>query len=170
MQPLELHADRGGDSQQEPFLSKGVQKVLDIALREALAYQQREVTTGDLLIGLLQVEPTRTALESVGVTVEGVRKVRQVFGDYRNPIDVTSSSPTLPIIDRWFLLPRTLRMRKIGSLVAKRVRENNGSVAEVKDVLIVIIEEGQGTAARVLKHMGMDTKKLVKEVLAVISV
>lgn len=147
----------------ELALSEATQEALQIALEEAQNFGRSYfIDTADLLIGLTHVDPTKKLLQEAGVTPERIRESKNDLGgyDYFNRLQ----PPTPPkAIQKWSMLPRTFRMRKIGKLVTEKAIIGGKNIIEPEDVLNVILEEGQGLGARVLKHLGLDKTTVFKD-------
>lgn len=140
----------------ELSLSEATQEALQIALEEAQNFGRGYyIDTADLLIGLTHVSPTKQILTEMRVTPERIREIKKTLGgyDYFNRLQPPSSFKAM---QKWSMLPRTERMYKIGKLVTERAILNGKNIIEPEDVLSVILEEREGTGARVLQQMGLD--------------
>lgn len=147
----------------ELALSETTQEALQRALEEAQNFGGAYfIDTADLLIGLTYVDPTKRLLKEVGVTPERIREVKSDLGgyDYFNRLQPPSPPKA---IQKWSMLPRTIRIHKIGRLVTQKAITDGKNIIEPEDVLNVILEEGQGLGAIVLKHMGLDKTTLFKD-------
>lgn len=144
------------EGEYSPHLSQEAQEVLGIALEEAATFSRGYVIdTADLLIGLLQIGSTAKKLKELGVTRERIREVKNQLGGYDYFNRLQPSTPPRAV-QEWSQLPRTVRMRKIGSIVTKKAVLSGKETVEPKDILKVIVEEGEGMAARVLRQMGIE--------------
>jgi len=147
----------------ELYLSEATQEALQIAIEDAQDFGRGYyIDTADLLIGLTHVNPTKQILTALQVTPEKIREVKKALGgyDYFNRLQPPSPPKS---IQKWSMLPRTERMHKIGKLVTERAIVSGRNIIEPEDVLNVILEEGQGLGARILKQIGLDKSILFKD-------
>ncbi|MBI2596768.1 hypothetical protein HYW41_01305 [Candidatus Daviesbacteria bacterium] len=158
MIPIEHHKSELGTQQRTLGLSREAREVLQLTLEEAATFGRGYyIDTADLLVGLSQVGITGEKLQQVGINPESIREIKRQQGgyDYFNRLQ-----PPVPstAIERWEQLPRTQRMHKIGRMVTETALLAKRDVVEPEDILEVIIKEGQGTGARVLRQMGIDQR------------
>lgn len=131
------------------------QQVLALAGKEADRLHHNFVGTEHLLLGLTRLGQGTAAnvLERMGLDLETVR------------IEVEKQVGAGP--DKKFSghLPYTPRTKKVLALAAKEARALSHTYVGTEHVLLGLLLEGDGVAARVLKALGVDTEKARVEIL-----
>jgi ATP-dependent Clp protease ATP-binding subunit ClpA len=131
------------------------QQVLTLARKEANRFNHNFVGTEHLLLGLIRLgQGTAVAvLQRLGLDLENVRieVERQVgVGPDRKPLG---------------LMPYTPRVKKVLVLAAKEARALNHTYVGTEHILLGLLREGNGVAARVLLNLGVNTDQVRQEVL-----
>jgi hypothetical protein len=128
------------------------------AAREARALDHRTLGTGHLLLGLLAEEhPAAAALERAGVTLDAARAaVSAVCAELSAGNDSAGNAR----------LPTTPRARKaLEQSLHEAVRRGDSHLG-VQHVLLAILGEQQGAAAKVLERLGTTRASVRKELAA----
>jgi ATP-dependent Clp protease ATP-binding subunit ClpA len=123
------------------------QQVLALARQEAQRFHHHFVGTEHLLLGLIRLgQGTGVAvLGRMGLDLEAVRlEVENQIG--KGPDQKGSG-----------LFPYTPRVKKVLALAAKESKALNHTYVGTEHILLGLLREGDGVAARVLKNLGLDT-------------
>lgn len=130
------------------------QQVLALAREEAARLNHNFVGTEHLLLGLIKLESgiAATALLNMGVTVEDVRRGIE---NYIAAADKTVSGRS----------PYTPRVKKALALASKESRALKHKYVGTEHILLGLLREGDGVAARVLKNLGVDIEGLRQNIL-----
>ena len=131
------------------------QQVLAIARQEAERFHHNFVGTEHLLLGLISLGQGTavTVLGKMGLDLETVRtEVEKMIG----------TGPDEKIIGN---IPYTPRVKRVLSLAAKEVRAFNHTYVGTEHILLGLLLEGDGVAARVLKNLAVDIEKTRLEIL-----
>jgi len=132
------------------------QQVLALARREADRFRHNFVGTEHLLLGLIRLgQGTAVAvLGKMGLDLEAVRlEVEKQVGT--GPDEKESG----------FILPYTPRVKRVLALAAKESKALNHTYVGTEHILLGLLREGDGVAARVLKNLGLDTDVTRQNVL-----
>src|SRR5437879_11056743 len=124
------------------------QQVLALARREADRFHHNFVGTEHLLLGLIRLGQGTavTVLRKMGLDLETVRlEVEKQVG----------TGPDQKIIGH---IPYTPRVKKVLALAAKEARALNHTYVGTEHILLGLLREGDGVAARVLKNLDVDTE------------
>jgi len=136
-------------------LTPHAQQVLAIARQEAERFHHNFVGTEHLLLGLISLGQGTavTILGKMGLDLETVRtEVEKMIG----------TGPDEKIIGN---IPYTPRVKRVLSLAAKEVRAFNHTYVGTEHILLGLLLEGDGVAARVLKNLAVDIEKTRLEIL-----
>jgi ATP-dependent Clp protease ATP-binding subunit ClpA len=129
-------------------------KVVVLAQEEARSFEHRHIGTEHLLLGLLRVEEGLAAcvLTTLGITVDAVReKVAQLVGD-------GDEAPHGQI-------PFTPRAKKVLELSLREAIAVGHNYIGTEHILLGLVRENDGVAARVLLELGADSQRVRDEVL-----
>lgn len=133
------------------------QQVLALARKEAERFHHNYVGTEHLLLGLINLGQgvAVNVLQRLGLSLESVRDAveKQVAGD--GP----ESKPTGNI-------PYTPRVKKVLALAGKEAKALNHSYVGTEHILLGLLREGEGVAARVLRSLEIDIERCRNEILA----
>jgi ATP-dependent Clp protease ATP-binding subunit ClpA len=131
------------------------QQVLALARVEADRLHHSFVGTEHLLLGLIRLGQGTavTVLGKMGIDLESVRaEVEKQVG--AGP-DVKSSGA----------IPYTPRVKKVLALAAKEAKALHHTYVGTEHILLGLLGEGDGVAARVLKNLGINTDQTRQEIL-----
>ncbi len=132
------------------------QQVLALARKEADRFHHNYVGTEHLLLGLINLGQgvAVNVLQKMGLDLETVRSaVEKQVG--KGP----ESKPTGNI-------PYTPRVKKVLALAGKEARALNHSYVGTEHILLGLLREGEGVAARVLKSLDVDIERCRNEILS----
>ncbi len=132
------------------------QQVLALARKEAERFNHNYVGTEHLLLGLIKLGQgvAVNVLERMGLELERVRvEVEKQVG----------SGPEQTISTQ---IPYTPRVKKVLSLAEKEAKQLNHSYVGTEHLLLGLLREGEGVAARVLQSLDVDIQRARQEVLA----
>ena len=132
-----------------------VQQVLALARQEAERFNHNYVGTEHLLLGLIKLGQgvAVNVLERMGLDLEGVRmEVEKRVG----------SHPEAKMVGN---IPYTPRVKKVLVLAGKEAKALNHSYVGTEHLLLGLLREGEGIAARVLKSLEVDPVRTRNEIL-----
>ncbi len=132
------------------------QQVLALARKEADRFNHSYVGTEHLLLGLIKLGQgvAVNVLERMGLELEAVRmEVEKEVGS--GPPQKTSGN-----------IPYTPRVKKVLALANKEAKALNHSYVGTEHLLLGLLREGEGVAARVLKRLDVDIQRTRNEILA----
>ncbi len=131
------------------------QQVLALARKEADRFNHNFVGTEHLLLGLLKLGSgvAVNVLQKLGLDLEQVRlEVEKQVG----------TGPDQKVIGN---IPYTPRVKKVLSLAAKEAKALNHPYVGTEHILLGLLREGDGVAARVLKNLDVDIEQTRQEIL-----
>src|SRR6516225_3745857 len=131
------------------------QQVLALARKEADRFNHNFVGTEHLLLGLIKLGQgvAVNVLQKFGLDLETVRmEVEKLVG----------TGPDQKMIGN---IPYTPRVKKVLSLAAKEAKALNHTYVGTEHILLGLLREGDGVAARVLKNMDVDIEQTRQEIL-----
>ena len=131
------------------------QQVLALARKEAERFNHNYVGTEHLLLGLIKLGQgvAVNVLQKMGLDLERVRmEVEKHVG----------SHPETKMIGN---IPYTPRVKKVLALAAKEAKALNHSYVGTEHILLGLLREGEGVAARVLKSLEVDPARTRNEIL-----
>jgi ATP-dependent Clp protease ATP-binding subunit ClpC len=131
------------------------QQVLALARKEAERFNHNYVGTEHLLLGLIKLGQgvAVTVLQKMGLDLETVRmEVEKHVG----------SHPETNMIGN---IPYTPRVKKVLALAGKEAKALNHSYVGTEHILLGLLREGEGVAARVLKSLEVDPARARNEIL-----
>ena len=122
------------------------QRVLQLARGEAEQFNHGYVGTEHILLGLIALNQgvAVDVLQSLGVDLEGVRmEVEKAVG----------LGPEMKTIGN---IPFTPRSKKVLALASSEARALGHTYVGTEHILLGLLREGEGVAARVLERLGVD--------------
>ncbi|QHI70639.1 ATP-dependent Clp protease ATP-binding subunit [Tichowtungia aerotolerans] len=134
------------------------QRVLHLARKEAEQFNHNYVGTEHILLGLVALGSgvAVSALQSLGIDLQGLRmeveKAVGVGGDTK----MTGNIPFTP------------RAKKVLALATSEARSLSHSYVGTEHILLGLLREGEGIAARVLENMGVDLDEAREEIMAML--
>src|SRR5882762_7489287 len=131
------------------------QQVLALARKEADRFNHNYVGTEHLLLGLIKLGQgvAVNVLQKMGLDLETVRmEVEKQVG----------SGPETKIVGN---IPYTPRVKKVLALAGKEAKALNHSYVGTEHILLGLLREGEGVAARVLKSLEIDIERTRNEIL-----
>ncbi len=131
------------------------QQVLALARKEADRFNHNFVGTEHLLLGLIKLGQgvAVNVLQKLGLDLETVRlEVEKQVG----------SGPDQKMIGN---IPYTPRVKKVLSLAAREAKALNHTYVGTEHILLGLLREGDGVAARVLKNLDVDIEQARQEIL-----
>jgi ATP-dependent Clp protease ATP-binding subunit ClpA len=131
------------------------QQVLALARTEAEHFHHSFLGTEHVLLGLIKLGQgvAVNVLQEIGLDLETVRmEVEKLVG----------TGPDQKLIGN---IPYTPRVKKVLSLAAKEAKALNHSYVGTEHLLLGLLCEGDGVAARVLQNMGVDVERVRREIL-----
>ena len=131
------------------------QQVLALARKEADRFNHNFVGTEHLLLGLIKLGQgvAVNVLQKLGLDLETVRlEVEKQVG----------TGPDQKMIGN---IPYTPRVKKVLSLAAKEAKGLNHTYVGTEHILLGLLREGDGVAARVLKNLDVDIEQTRSEIL-----
>src|SRR6266700_1059102 len=131
------------------------QQVLALARKEADRFNHNYVGTEHLLLGLIKLGQgvAVNVLQKMGLDLETVRmEVEKQVG----------SGPETKMVGN---VPYTPRVKKVLALAGKEAKVLNHSYVGTEHILLGLLREGEGVAARVLKSLELDIERTRNEIL-----
>jgi len=132
------------------------QQVLALARKEADRFHHNYVGTEHLLLGLINL--------GQGVAVNVLQKMGLDLDTVRQAVDeqVGLGPEAKPSGN----VPYTPRVKKVLALAGKEAKSLNHSYVGTEHILLGLLREGEGVAARVLKSLDVDVDRCRKEILS----
>ena len=142
---------------QEPMnnFTPRAQQVLALARKEADRFHHNYVGTEHILLGLIKLGQgvAVSVLQKMGLDLETVRSaVEKQVG--------TGQETKTP-----GSIPYTPRVKKVLALAGKEAKTLNHSYVGTEHILLGLLREGEGVAARVLKSLDIDIERTRNEIL-----
>ncbi|WP_343224738.1 ATP-dependent Clp protease ATP-binding subunit [Pelagicoccus sp. SDUM812005] len=131
------------------------QQVLALARKEADRFHHNYVGTEHILLGLIKLGQgvAVSVLQKMGLDLETVRSaVEKQVGS--GPEGKAAGS-----------IPYTPRVKKVLALAGKEAKALNHSYVGTEHILLGLLREGEGVAARVLKSLDVDIERTRNEIL-----
>src|ERR1700690_2267016 len=131
------------------------QQVLALARKEADRFNHNFVGTEHLLLGLIKLGQgvAVNVLQKLGLDLETVRlEVEKQVG----------TGPDQKMIGN---VPYTPRVKKVLALAQKEAKNLNHTYVGTEHILLGLLREGDGVAARVLKNLDVDIEQTRQEIL-----
>lgn len=132
------------------------QQVLALARKEADRFHHNYVGTEHLLLGLINLGQgvAVNVLQKMGLDLETVRSA------------VEKQVGTGPEAKPSGNIPYTPRVKKVLALAGKEAKALNHSYVGTEHILLGLLREGEGVAARVLKSLNVDIESTRNQVLS----
>ena len=133
-------------------------RVMVLAQEEARLLNHNFIGTEHLLLGLIHEGEgvAAKALEQLGISLEAVReKVEETMGA---PSTAAGGSP-----------PFTPRAKKVLELSLREALQLGHNYIGTEHILLGLVREGEGVAARVLVDLGADLSRLRQQVIQLLS-
>jgi ATP-dependent Clp protease ATP-binding subunit ClpC len=129
--------------------------VLALARKEADRFNHNYVGTEHLLLGLIKLGQgvAVNVLQKLGLDLETVRL------EVEKQVGTGSDNQMMGNI------PYTPRVKKVLALAGKEARALNHSYVGTEHILLGLLREGEGVAARVLKSLDVDIERTRQEIL-----
>jgi ATP-dependent Clp protease ATP-binding subunit ClpC len=152
--PDDATADNGADFSMNNFTPRA-QQVMGLAKREARRFGHNYVGTEHLLLGLIKLGQgvAVSALQAMGLDLE---TVRYEVEKHSGPSSDTQQEGDPPL---------TPRVKRVLSLAAKEARALNYNYIGTEHILLGLLREGDGVAARILKNLQIDADAVRAEVM-----
>ena len=131
------------------------QQVLALARKEADRFNHNYVGTEHLLLGLIKLGQgvAVNVLQKMGLDLETVRmEVEKQIG----------TGPETKMIGN---IPYTPRVKKVLALAQKEAKQLNHNYVGTEHILLGLLREGEGAAARILKSLEVDIERCRNEIL-----
>jgi len=131
------------------------QQVLALARKEADRFHHNYVGTEHILLGLIKLGQgvAVSVLQKMGLDLETVRAaVEKQVGTGQE----TKTPGTMPF---------TPRVKKVLALAGREAKTLNHSYVGTEHILLGLLREGEGVAARVLKSLDVDIERTRNEIL-----
>src|SRR3989449_1663932 len=131
------------------------QQVLALARKEADRFNHNFVGTEHLLLGLIKLGQgvAVNVLQKMGLDLEAVRmEVEKQVG----------TGPDQKVVGN---IPYTPRVKKVLALATKEAKALNHTYVGTEHILLGLLREGDGVAARVLKNLDVDIEQTRQEIL-----
>ncbi len=131
------------------------QQVLALARKEADRFRHNYVGTEHILLGLIKLGQgvAVSVLQKMGLDLETVRSAVE------KQVGTGTESKTSGSI------PYTPRVKKVLALAGKEAKALNHSYVGTEHILLGLLREGEGVAARVLKTLDVDIERTRQEIL-----
>ncbi|NUN92547.1 MAG: ATP-dependent Clp protease ATP-binding subunit [Verrucomicrobiae bacterium] len=136
-------------------LTPRAQQVLALARKEADRFNHNYVGTEHLLLGIIKLGQgvAVSVFSRLGLELETVRmEVEKQVG----------TGPDQKVLGN---IPYTPRVKKVLALAGKEAKALNHSYVGTEHILLGLLKEGDGVAARVLKSLGVDIDRTRQEIL-----
>ena len=131
------------------------QQVLALARKEADRFNHNYVGTEHLLLGLIKLGQgvAVNVLQKLGLDLETVR------------MEVEKQVGTGPETKMVGNIPYTPRVKKVLALAQKEAKQLNHNYVGTEHILLGLLREGEGAAARILKSLDIDIERCRNEIL-----
>ena len=132
------------------------QQVLALARKEADRFHHNYVGTEHILLGLINL--------GQGVAVNVLQKMGLDLQTVRSAVEkqVGTGPESKPSGN----IPYTPRVKKVLALAGKEAKALNHSYVGTEHILLGLLREGEGVAARVLKSLEVDIERCRNEILS----
>ncbi|KXU36007.1 NDP-hexose 4-ketoreductase [Cephaloticoccus primus] len=137
-------------------LTPRAQQVITLSKQEAARFKHNYVGSEHLLLGLIKLGQgvAVSVLQKMGLDLEPVR------AEVEKQVGTGQDGPKSP--DQ---IPYTPRMRKVLALAGKEAKALSHSYVGTEHLLLGLLREGEGVAARVLKSLDIDIERTRQEIL-----
>jgi ATP-dependent Clp protease ATP-binding subunit ClpC len=131
------------------------QQVLALARKEADRFNHNYVGTEHLLLGLIKL--------GQGVAVNVIQKMGLDLETVRMEVEKqVGSGPETKMVGN---IPYTPRVKKVLALAGKEAKSLQHSYVGTEHILLGLLREGEGVAARVLRNLEVDIERTRNEIL-----
>ncbi len=131
------------------------QQVLALARKEADRFNHNFVGTEHLLLGLIKL--------GQGVAVNVLQKMGLDLETVRTEVEkLSNAGPDQKQVGN---IPYTPRVKKVLSLASKEAKALNHTYVGTEHILLGLLREGDGVAAKVLKGLDIDIEQVRQEIL-----
>src|SRR3989442_10339770 len=132
-----------------------VRKLMYLAREEAARLQHDYIGTEHLLLGVIREGEgiAATVLNNLGLDLDAIRQAVESM--------VSSTGGTLTIGE----IPFTPRAKRVLELSVDEARQLGHNYVGTEHLLLGLIREGEGVAAKVLLELGVDRKRVREETL-----
>ncbi len=131
------------------------QQVLALARKEADRFNHNYVGTEHLLLGIIKL--------GQGVAVSVLNRLNLELETVRMEVEKqVGTGPDQKIVGN---IPYTPRVKKVLALAAKEAKALNHSYVGTEHILLGLLREGDGVAARVLRSLDVDIDRTRQEIL-----
>ena len=131
------------------------QQVLALARKEADRFNHNYVGTEHLLLGLIKL--------GQGVAVNVIQKMGLDLDTVR--LEVEKQIGTGPETKMIGNIPYTPRVKKVLALAQKEAKQLSHNYVGTEHILLGLLREGEGAAARILKSLDVDIERCRNEIL-----
>ncbi|MCC5024694.1 MAG: ATP-dependent Clp protease ATP-binding subunit [Candidatus Synoicihabitans palmerolidicus] len=131
------------------------QQVIALARKEADRFNHNYVGTEHILLGLIKL--------GQGVAVSVLQKMGLDLETVRGAVEKQVGTGTESKIQG--SIPYTPRVKKVLALAGKEAKALNHSYVGTEHILLGLLREGEGVAARVLKSLDIDIERTRNEIL-----
>src|SRR5882757_9106465 len=142
---------------QEPMnnFTPRAQQVLALARKEADRFHHNYVGTEHILLGLIKLGQgvAVSVLQKMGLDLETVRNAVEKQVGTGQETKAQNSVPYTP------------RVKKVLALAGREAKTLNHSYVGTEHILLGLLREGEGVAARVLKSLDIDIERTRNEIL-----
>jgi ATP-dependent Clp protease ATP-binding subunit ClpA len=147
-----------------PSLSPATQKAIELAVDEARLLHHKRVGTGHLVLGLLREGTVRTAiqLEHPRSAVHRARAEVLRLGEEGSTTSTEASPTSGRSRDRFDMF--TERARRVLVLAQEEAQRVHHNYIGTEHLLLGLIRENEGIAARVLVNMGIELRTVRSQV------
>ncbi len=139
------------------FFTPNAKKVIQIANREAHGFNHNAIGTEHLLLGVASLRDCIVAsvMDNLGLSIEAVRfEIEKLISQGEGTTDSLG------------MLPLTPRSKKILQFAAAEAHNMNFPVVDGEHILLAILREGEGVAAKALYNLGITFEKCLEAIKA----
>ena len=139
------------------FFAPNAKKAIQIANREAHGFNHNAIGTEHLLLGVVSLHDgvAAAANESLGLDIKAARFEIEKL--------VSHGEGTTESVG---MLPFTPRSKKVLQFAATEARNLNTPLVDAEHILLAILREGEGIAAKALENLGITLDKALAAVSA----
>lgn len=137
------------------FFTPNAKKVIQIANREAHGFNHTAIGTEHLLLGVVSLHDCLAAavVENLGISLEAVRfEIEKLISQGEGTTDSLG------------MLPLTPRSKKVLQFAAAEAHNMNVPVVDAEHILLAILREGEGIAAKSLENLGVTFDKCAEAI------
>jgi hypothetical protein len=155
--PLESHPESGGARENAGLgnFTPHAQQVLALARREAARLNHQFVGTEHLLLGIVSL--------GEGVAVQVLRRLGLSLDAVRAEVEKHVGKG--PDGEKVSTIPYTPRVKKVLAIAAKRAKALDHTYVGTEHILLGLLDESEGVAARVLSQFHVEPERTQMEIL-----